>query len=329
VSTATEGEQLFIPTIPSPMELAVLLRYMFRQSALDCTNSWNRTSLHLAADENCVASHRETITVLVDKHGCNVMLKDMHGRTPYDLLVMDKVAPKNPTATSVREYMLFDNRVEKITELTDLFDKEDRIVLEKRRQQVLDECIRRAFHMNHDLWEATRMASFLIRTHDKKWNFYVDPDTKNSFFCLQPFDPSMGDPFTDFNFEIPDVIRNVVHKDIAWEYHRQSKSEVVRTVGDWATMRCCKTGCTYYYNTETKVYTFEQPACYDWKLLAKDAKFVESYGYSEEWQEFVIGMNFFYFEKNMKLYRWTKPREAVTVTPSEKFCTGYKVRGRH
>ena len=324
VSTATEGEQLFIPTIPSPQELAVLLRYMFRQSALDCTNNWNRTAMHLAADENCVASHRETITLLADKHGCNVMLKDMHGRTPYDLMIVDKVSPKNPTATSVREYLLFENRVAKIMELAGQFDKEDRIELEKRRQEVLDECIRRAFHMNQDLWEATRMASLLIRVHDK-WNFYVDPDTKNGFYCLQPLDPTMGDPFTNWNFRIPDEIRTIVHRDIGWEFHRQTKSDVIRTVGDWVTMRCTKTGCYYYYNMESKVCSFAPPPEYDWKRLSKEAKYIESFGYSEEWQEFLVGQNFFYFEKNRKIYRWTKPREAVTVTPAEKFCTGYKV----
>ena len=101
VTATTTGEQVFIKTIPSANELAVLLKYTFRQAALDSVNNWKRTALHLACDCNHIKSHEVLILRLVDYHGCNVNMVDIHGCKPIDLLIKDKVVVNQPSSKQV------------------------------------------------------------------------------------------------------------------------------------------------------------------------------------------------------------------------------------
>ena len=103
--------------------------------------------------------------------------------------------------------------------------------------------------------------------------------------------------YTGFTWSIPDEIRSTVHKDIAWEYHRQAKSELVREIGDWITLHSVPLGVTYYFNAAKKEYTFKQPKELKWKKITKGAKYLETYGYAEEWQEFEKDGSMFYYNK--------------------------------
>lgn len=337
VSTAVEDEQLFIPTFPSHYELTILLQYMFRQSALDNTNNWNRTPLHLACDENKIASHRETILLLINKHGCNVMLKDMHHKTPYDLLIADRGETSGPSATSLRENLIYENRVEKIIEIMSKFEEQDREKLALKRNQILEECMRRAEDMNFDLWEATRMASFLKGVYGKKmspgrehglgkvWSHYIDLDTKNEFFCCQPKDLGLGDRFSEYSWKLPEATRKVFYHDNAFVYQKISQSVVLRQIDNWVALKSSKYSIIYYLNAETEEYSFLEPTVFQWKLVARDATFQATYGYAEEWQEYVKHNLTFYFNKLTRVYCWDRPVEAVAVTPGERFCTAHKV----
>lgn len=49
-----------------------------------------RTALHEACYENRCGSHAEAIRVIVDYHRSNTHATDMHGRTPYELLLCER-----------------------------------------------------------------------------------------------------------------------------------------------------------------------------------------------------------------------------------------------
>lgn len=91
------GEQVLIKTIANATDLSILLKCTFRQSALDTINTWKRTPLHLACDANHINSHEALILRMIDFHGCNVSMRDIHGRRPIDLLIKDKVLQNMPT----------------------------------------------------------------------------------------------------------------------------------------------------------------------------------------------------------------------------------------
>jgi ankyrin repeat protein len=97
LTSGVNGEQVFLKTVPTGADLAVLLKNMFRQSALDTINTWKRTPLHMACDANHINSHEALILRMIDFHGCNVAMKDIHGRRPIDLLIKDKVLQNMPT----------------------------------------------------------------------------------------------------------------------------------------------------------------------------------------------------------------------------------------
>jgi hypothetical protein len=353
VSTAIEDQLLFIPTIPSSNELSILLQYIFRQSALDNTNSWNRTPLHLACDENNIASHRQVILLLIHKYGCNVMLQDIHYKTPYDLLIntdqlqlQQQPNLKTPSATSLRESLIYDQRVPKILEIMSRFEAIDRQQLDQKRKDILDECRRRAEFMNSDLWETTRLASFLKNVYvttvgigmgagtgtditSRTWSHYIDLDTRNEFFCCQPKDLGLGDTFTGFSWTLPEDARRAFHHNNAFSYQRISQAVVVRQVENWVTMRSARYGIVYYINVDTEEYVFREPTVYNWKLIARHATYQTTYGYGEEWQQYTKDHLIFFFNKLTRKYCWERPIEAVSVTPGERFCTAYKVLLSH
>jgi hypothetical protein len=53
------GEQVFVRTIQTPGDLAILLKFVYSQAAIDTVNVWRRTSCHAACDENNINSHEE------------------------------------------------------------------------------------------------------------------------------------------------------------------------------------------------------------------------------------------------------------------------------
>ena len=334
VSHGVDGGQIFIPTIPSPNELGVLLRYMFRQSALDNSNNMLRTPLHVACDENVVESHREGIMMLISKYGVNVLLKDYKSMTPFDLLIVDKQhSAKAPTSTSQREQLLFDIRDEKVKEMALEHEAEDKAVLDRRRQDVLDVCIRSAVDMPEHLWDAARGASQLkaiYGSHDVEntWHMYEDPETKNRYFVRAPVNVAEGDVFNSWTWELPDEIRSEYHFRESWLFQRLTRSEVVTTFGDVVKLRCKKTNIYFYYFVEDNEYQFDVPEEFEWSNVAKGAVFKERYGFSMEWQEFEKEKTNFYYNRLTQEYRWVRPQDAVTVTPSERFCTTYGVGNR-
>ena len=110
VLSGADGSQEFVPTIPTPVELGVMLRYVFRQASLDSVNSWKRTALHVACDNNKVDSHARTIYQLIDVFGANTYLSDMHENRPMELLLLDRNFPGVPSATQVREEFILTKR---------------------------------------------------------------------------------------------------------------------------------------------------------------------------------------------------------------------------
>jgi hypothetical protein len=95
-------------TIPGGHELSILLKYLFRQTAIDIPNNMDRSPLHMAAERNNVSSHEDTIYMLTDRHGCNCWLRDMHGNRPIDLLMRDPKLTVGPSSTCERENLIMD-----------------------------------------------------------------------------------------------------------------------------------------------------------------------------------------------------------------------------
>lgn len=208
----TAGGLIFIPIINNTREFCELLRYCFRQSSLDCCNSWGRTALHQACDVNIVASREPVINLLIDKYGSNVYLKDRHGNTPYDLLILERPHIADmPSATSQRERLIFESRAEAIDNVTKQFNEEDLQLVEKRRQDFLDVCISKAENLSQKLWLVTKDASKLKNTY-LDWEHYDDPDTLNFFFAKKPDEDSYTGLHTDYNWRIPKEIKAYVDK---------------------------------------------------------------------------------------------------------------------
>ena len=208
----TAGGLIFIPIINNTREFGELLRYCFRQSSLDSCNSWGRTALHAACDVNIVNSREPVINVLIDKYGSNVYLKDRHGHTPYDLLVLERPNIAGmPSATTQREMLLFERRAEMIEELVKQFNDEDMQVVEKRRQEFLDICVSKAENLSQKLWLVTKDASKHKNTY-LEWEEYEDPDTLNYFFCKKPDEDSYTGLHTDYTWFIPKEIKAYVDR---------------------------------------------------------------------------------------------------------------------
>ena len=208
----TAGGLIFVPIINNTRELCELLRYCFRQSSLDSCNNWERTALHCACDVNIVKSRQPVISILVDKYGSNVYLKDRHGHTPYALLVLQRPSIADmPAATTQRELLLFEQRAERINELASEFNREDFKVVEKRRQEFLDICVSKAENLSQKLWLVTKDASVLKNTYGD-WEEYDDPDTLNFFFCKKPDEDSYTGLHTDYQWYIPKEIKAVVDR---------------------------------------------------------------------------------------------------------------------
>jgi hypothetical protein len=161
-------QQEFVPTIPSPVELAVLMRFMFRQAAVDSINSMKRTALHVACDSNRVFSHESVIQRFIDVYGCNTQLRDSHGRRPIELLMLDREFAGKPSATREREEFFLHERQRRLQEFSDHHAEVDRQRNAARRAAILEECSKRSTEMLPVLWECVRNAS-ICKPYRNKW----------------------------------------------------------------------------------------------------------------------------------------------------------------
>jgi hypothetical protein len=330
-SNITAGGLIFIPIINNTRELCDLLRYCFRQSSLDSCNGWGRTALHTACDMNHIQSREPVITLLVEKYGSNVYLKDRHGHTPYALLILERPNIADyPSATSQRENWLFESRAEKIEEMALHFNDEDMKVVEKRRQDFLDVCINKAQNLSQKLWMVTKDASKLANTY-QDWEQYSDPDTLNSFYCRKPDEDSYTGLHTDYTWTIPKVIKPLIDRSISWVIHRAARATELRCIYDWIHYRDMKSKVEFYFNMVTSCFQFKCPKELLFVHLKEKSTLVEKLGFGGEWYHFRFNDNHdihFYFNNHTKVYAWDPPLDAVTVLPSQRFCTAYKDKGK-
>lgn len=326
--TNEAGDQVFIKTIANVQDLSTLLKFVFRQAAIDSINRWHRTALHMACDANVIDSHRQIIFRLIDDYGCNVNLKDMHGRRAVDLLTMDKVVQGGPTATQARESFIMNHRQQELDRLFAEIAAEDRRRTELRRQEILDECIAREDKMDRRLWDCTRDASIPRQVYNKEWQMFEDPDTGNYFFVRLPKEDSYGDDFTDYNWEIPAEAKLFVDRTNSLTYMRKMASSLLRICGEWEVYREKRTAIDYYYHPPTETLRFDVPNELDWRVVLKQSQStLQRLGFANEWEVMQDPWgNAFYRNKMTKVCEYDQPIDAVVVTPAEMLCTTYQVR---
>lgn len=328
-----EGDsvQVFIPTIPSAAELAVLLKYTFKQTSLDTVNNLGRSALHVACDANKINSHEKSIVSLIDVHGANVHLQDRYRRTPMMYLMADRKYANAPSATQVREEMFFEKRQMELDKISKAYDDEQAAKTATSRQLILDECIRRACDLSHSVWEATRIASVLkdtIECADGVWEYYEDPDTLNNFYCKQPVDLSESDAYTDFIWGTPPQVCSVVNRKGAFTFYRYNRCKLLRKIGRWEMYLCLRTGCNLYYDPESDKTHFLIPFECRFRTLTKYCESVRKLGFGNEWEEMRDTKHNLTFYRNTVTRDcvWDRPYEAIEITPNERFCTAYQVR---
>lgn len=325
----------FVRTIPTVADLIHLLRYMMRQSALDNINKWTRTALHLACDMNKVESHQQVILRLVDYHGANVHIRDIHGRTPMQLLIQDKDPGNNPSATKLREEAIIDRRESHLVTLFKAFDEEEKASMLKRQKKILDECIERENMMSKRLWEATRLASIFVRKYNN-WEMYQDPDSENFFYVQIPDNAFAGDTYDNFSWTLPETINAQVHRMDALAYIKHYKARMVRKVANWEMYQGLMDPFNFYYDPETEQLTFAVPREVSWPLIFRKGKknmdnygYAEKLGYANEWEVHTdADGNSFYLNTVTRQCEWEKPIDAVIPSPLEKLCTAHQHKGK-
>lgn len=328
VTNEATGEPAFIKTIANAQDLSVLLKFVFRQAAIDSINRWHRTALHLACDSNVIDSHRQIIFRLIDDYGCNVNLKDMHGRRAIDLLMMDKKIQGGPTATQARESFIMIQRQEELNRLFAEIAAEDRRRTEMRRQEILDECMMREGMMDRRLWDCTRDASIPKRVYNREWQTLEDPDTGNFFYVRLPKEGSYGDEFTDYNWEIPEDAKMYIDRTDALTYLCKVASKLMRICGDWEVYREKRTLIDFYYHPKNEVLSFNIPSELEWRGILKQCGYTqEKLGFGNEWEVMKDPWgNTFYRNKVTKSCEYDQPIDAVVVTAAEMLCSSYQVR---
>ena len=323
ISIDSDGSAKFIPTFATPENFATMLRYLFRQSALDNTNNMRRTALHLACDENIVLSHENTIQLLIDIHGANVWLRDMHGKTPYELLIQDTGRSSGPSATRLREEVLFESRAKLLQDDSDAIREKEEKLREECRSKTLSSCIVRAEFLSNNIWLLTQEAS-LLRLSAGVWDVYDDPDTLNVFYCKQPIDAAMGDPFTDFSWTIPDAARTPIHRAWAWSYQRTSRSQYLRTIGAWDMYRCSRTNFEFYHNGSTDQFQLIVPEDISFSIISMKNPVLRRLGFNNHWEEHKDNDgNIFYRRRNSSECCWERPVDACDVDPVDRVCTTF------
>lgn len=326
--------QIFVKTIPTPIELAVLLKYVYRQACIDSINSWHRTALHLACDSNKVNSHEKIIFSLIDAYGCNVNLKDMHGRRAIELLVQDKTIRDMPTATQAREEIFIDKRGKILDELYDFFREEERLRIEKKHSDILKSCIDREDLMEERLWNCLRTGAIYKRRYHYTWEMYEDPDTGNYFYAKMPekIDENaivyQKNTYTNYTWKLPNEMKAFIDRSHALLYLMKMKSIILRKYGPWEVYRCLRNDIEYYYNCDTQELRFSTPSMMSWRsILRESEKTGEILGYAREWEVRLDKYgNKFYRNKITRKSEYDQPLDAIQVPPIEMLCTSYQVR---
>lgn len=326
VSSAVGETQDFIPTVPSPVELATLMRSMFKQAAIDSVNSMRRTSLHIACDANQINSHEDTIKRLIDIYGCNTQLRDIHNRRPIDLLMIDRQFPGKPSATLQREEFIFVDRDRKLQELSDNFAAEEMRKNNARRAEILNECAERATMMIPTMWEAVRNAS-IFRRKFAGWEMYEDPESLNSFYCIMPLVQLDGERYKDFTWSVPPVVKPVVDRTWAYLYQFYVRSERLHKFGNWQQFRCKLLGLDVYFDEKLDKLRYTMPKEAAWSHALKDSVVVQKLGFTKEYDELRDKSgNLFYRHSITKDMVWDRPVDAVIATPADMFCTAFQYK---
>jgi ankyrin repeat protein len=327
VTNDVTGKQVFIKAVANPNELSILLKYTYRQAAIDSINRFHRTALHMACDANKVNSHEKIIFRLIDTYGCNVNLKDMHTRRAIDLLIRDKIIRDMPSATEEREKLLMSRREADLHAIFESFDSIDRKRTEERRQNILDECIRRGNELEDRLWTSLREASIFRKRFGLEWEMYEDPDTGNHFYTRIPEKRLMGDPYSEYSWKEPKKAKHMIDYTFALDYLRRIQSTFLRKFGDWEIYRCKKTDIEFYYQIATGSLRFTPPVEMEWNLVLKESvSNEERLGYAKEWEVLKDKYgNVFYRNRLTKVCEYDRPLDAVSITPPEMLCTLYQV----
>ena len=326
------GEQVFIPTIPSPVELSSMLRYLFRQASIDSVNSWKRTALHVACDNNKVDSHQRVIYTLMDTYGCNTYLRDMHGRRPIDLLMLDRAFPGVPSTTQVREEFIFTRREQELSSLTKFYQEKETVRRHERQAGILEDCAKFAEQMSLDLWDVVKTACIKIGKVEA-WEKYEDPESLNFFYVKKPTDFTDGQrygPYMWTHIEEPLEIKVKNEWLTAVKYLTQWRSVKLNVFGRWQHYRCTVTKLDYYYDEPYMRLRFNMPKEATWAMAQAECKRIETVGYAKEWDAIrdLRSGNIFYKDNRSGECTWDKPIDAVIPDVTERFCTAFGAKGK-
>lgn len=246
----------FIPTISTPESLQVLLGYAFRQAAIDLGNNLKRSALHVACENNKIASHEKSIVMLIDVHGASCINKDKYGYSPLMLLIEDKRYANSPSASQIREEVIIKERESRLLELNTKLTGIEEAINAKRRQSVLDAAVSIVQNFNSFLWNVTRDAS-ILRAVVRNWEEYLDPDTQSIYYCKQPINPLRGDVHTEFRwFEPPSLAVPLIDRSKALSYLRIVRSHWLRTCLEWRMYRVKNSDVVFYYHMKRDIITF-------------------------------------------------------------------------
>ena len=326
VSAGVGERQDFIPTIPSYVELAMLMRYMFKQASIDSSNSWKRTALHVACDANQVTSHEVVLKEMVDIFGCNTQLRDIHGRQPIELLMIDREFPGKPSATFVREEFIFKERDVKLGSISEGFELAEQQRSDKRRAEILQDCTRRATDMIPELWHVVREACVRKRKFGM-WELYEDPESLNQFYTLQNLMIMEGEQYDGYIWSVPKEIKPRVDRTWAQMYQFFSRSTRLRKFGSWQQYRCILTGLDVYYDDVADRCRFTLPKEATWEYALKDAVLLERVGFATEYDVMRDKQgNIFYRHNVTRVCNWDRPVDAVTATAGDKFCSAFQFK---
>jgi hypothetical protein len=242
------------------------MRFMFRQAAVDTINSLKRTALHSTCDANKIDSHEPVIRQLIDIYGCNTQLRDMHGRRPIELLMLDRDFQGRPTATLVREEFLLVERQRRLEEMSAAFDAEEKRKNNLRRLAILEDCSWRSTDMSTDVWAVVLEACSAKRKFGS-WELWEDPESLNQFYAHKTTSPlDDGSLYDVYAWDLPAVIRSRVHRTWAMLYQFFVRSNKLRQFGNWTQYRCNQLRIDVYYDENSDRVRYPTPKEAAWSL---------------------------------------------------------------
>lgn len=283
---------------------------------------------HQACDANHVNSHEKLILRLVEYHGCNVNMRDMHNRRPIDLLVKDKFMEGAPSATQLREELLIDRREIELQRLFDQFAREDMERTEAKRKAIITECIAMEDTITLRMWHCVREGARYKLSFGKLWERYEDPDTGNHFYARVPKNPLLGEQHDSYSWSEPVEAKALIDRTVALNYLMRVRSTLLRRHAEWLVFRCNVTQIEYYYHIVTEQLTFTTPAVLSWyNILSESTTSKERrLGYGNEWQIYTDKYdNEFYKNILTNQCEYDRPFDAVSLTPAELLCSQYQV----